>query len=185
MGKLLPHESDRWRFVFFSSTVGIVYWVSNCLVYCLAWGNTDAKFAVWFFVNQDVDSQSVSWVTGLIIPSWQSLFSSSFTRSNFTTGPRRVGVRTGVTEGSKSICIGVPGGSPRPGLNTLAYCCKMSSAVSSPSGGGVCGVCRISSSTVFVSSKLIFKYSRACVFFPFQNWRFVTRDVHHKETFCL
>ena len=41
----------------------------NCLVYCLAWGNTDAKFAVWFFVNQDVDSQSVSWVTGLIIPS--------------------------------------------------------------------------------------------------------------------
>ena len=157
----------------------------NCLVYCLAWGNTDAKFAVWFFVNQDVDSQSVSWVTGLIIPSWQSLFSSSFTRSNFTTGPRRVGVRTGVTEGSKSICIGVPGGSPRPGLNTLAYCCKMSSAVSSPSGGGVCGVCRISSSTVFVSSKLIFKYSRACVFFPFQNWRFVTRDVHHKETFCL
>lgn len=69
MGKLLPHESDRWRFVFFFDGRYRVFESVNCLVYCLAWGNTDAKFAVWFFVNQDVDSQSVSWVTGLIIPS--------------------------------------------------------------------------------------------------------------------
>ena len=36
----------------FSSMVGIVY--LNRLVYCLAWVNTDAKFAVWFFFNEHV-----------------------------------------------------------------------------------------------------------------------------------
>ena len=67
-------------------------------------------------------------------------------------GTWRVGVCTGVTERSNSICIGVPRGFPHPGLNTLAYCRKMSSAVSISSGESVCGVCRITSSTAFVSS---------------------------------
>ena len=105
-----------------------------------------------FSLTSMLDSHSVGWVTGLIIPSPESLFSSSFTRSNFATDTRCFGACTGVTEGSSSICTGILGGFPRPGLNTLVYCRKMSTAVSIPSGGSVYGVCRISSSIAFVSS---------------------------------
>ena len=45
-----------------------------------------------------LNSQSVGWVTGLIIPSSESLFDSSFNRSKFATGTRRFGACTGVTE---------------------------------------------------------------------------------------
>ena len=83
-----------------------------------------------------LDSQFVGWVTGLIIPSSESFLGSSFTQSNFATGTRHVGPCTGVTEGSSSIYryTGVPRGFPCPGLNRLAYCREMPSAISIPSG---------------------------------------------------
>ena len=137
----------------FSSMVGIVY-LSLLIAFFIVWlGVIQMRSLPFgFSLTSMLDSQSVGWVTGLIILSSQSLFSSSFTWSNFATGTGRVGVCTGVTKRSKSICIGVLGSFPRPGLNTLAYCCEMFSAVSILSGGGVCGVCRISSSTAFVLS---------------------------------
>ena len=99
----------------FSSMVGIVY---LGLLIALLWsglGQYRCEVCLFgFSLTSILYSQSVGWVTGLIIPSSESLFSSSFTRSNFATGTRRVGACTGVIEGSCSICIGVPRGFPAP-----------------------------------------------------------------------
>ena len=66
-------------------------------------GLLSALFMIWlgsiqmgglplgFSLTSILDSQSVGWVTGLMIPSSQSLSSSSLTLSNFATGTRRVG----------------------------------------------------------------------------------------------
>ena len=138
----------------FSSMVGIVYlgllialfmvWLGSIQIRSLPFG---------FSLTSILDSQSVGWVTGLIIPLLQKAFSALHLPG--LTFPQALGVlghETGVTEESSWICISVPRGFPRHGLDTLAYCRKMSSAVSIPSGGSVCGVCGISSSTAFLSS---------------------------------
>ena len=97
----------------------------NRLIYGLAWVKTDAKFAVWFFFNQHVDSQSVGWVTGLIIPSSQSLFSSSLCAGRSACwGMYRY------NRGVQRNMHRCPVGFPAPVLNSLAYCRKMFFAVS-------------------------------------------------------
>ena len=109
----------------FSSMVGIVY-LGLLIVLFIVWlGSIQMRSLPFgFFLTIVLDSQSVGWVTGLIIPFSQSLFSSSFIWSKFATGTRGFVACTGVTEGSNSICIGVPRCFPRSDLNTLAYCCK-------------------------------------------------------------
>ena len=93
-----------------------------------------------FSFTRMLKSQSVGCVTGLMMPSSHNLFSSSFTLSNFATGTRHVGACTGEILGSREMCMGVPRGFPRPGLNTFEYCSNTSSFVNFPSGGSVCGV---------------------------------------------
>ena len=79
-----------------------------------------------FSLTSILDSQSVGWVTGLIISLLQKAFSALDLPG--LTSPQALGVlghETGVTEGSSWIWIGVPRGFPRHGLDTLTYCRKM------------------------------------------------------------
>ena len=94
----------------FSLMAGIVY-LGLLIVLFIVWlGSIQMRSLPFgFSLTNMLDSQSVGWVTGLIIPFSQSLFISSFTGPNYATGTGCVVACTGLTEGSNSICIGVRG----------------------------------------------------------------------------
>ena len=77
--------------------VGIVY-LGLLIVLFIVWlGLIQMRTLPFgFSLTNMLDSQSVGWVTGLIIPFSQSLFNSSFTRPNFATGTGRVVACTGL-----------------------------------------------------------------------------------------
>ena len=94
----------------FSSMVGIVY-LGLLIVLFIVWlGSIQMRSLPFgFSLTNMLDSQTVGWVTGLIIPFSKSLFISSFTGPNYAMGTGRVVACTGLTGGSNSICIGVRG----------------------------------------------------------------------------
>ena len=79
--------------------VGIVY-LGLLMVLFMVWlGSKQMRsLSFGFSLTSMLNSHSVGWVTGLIIPSSESLFDSSFNRPKFATGTRRFGACTGVTE---------------------------------------------------------------------------------------
>ena len=136
-----------------------------------------------FSLTSMLDSQSVGWITGPIMPSSQSLFNSPSTLFNFATGTRRVGAFTGETEGSNSMCMGLLRGFPRPGLIMLQniLLCQITEWRKSGKTSRdlivycVCFVCV----DLQVSQGLCFLSNSA------EEWWFATRYVNHKEVYCL
>ena len=104
----------------FSSIVGIVYLGLRMALFMVWLESMDIQsFPFGFSLTRMFESQSVGCVTGFMMPSLESLSNSSFTLSSFATGTRRTWACTGLTLGSSSMCMGVPRGFSRPGLNTF------------------------------------------------------------------
>ena len=77
------------------------------------------SFPFGFSFSKMFESQSVGCVTGLMMLSLESLSDSSLTLPSFATGTRRTGACTGLALGSSTLCMVIPRGFPRPGMNTF------------------------------------------------------------------
>ena len=117
VGKSVRH---KWYRAGLELNLGMVY-LGLLIALFMVWLGSMKMLSLplGFSLISILDSQSVGWVTGLIIPSSQSLFNSSLTLSNFATGTQRVGAWTGVTDGYKSMRMWFPRGFLHSGLKKL------------------------------------------------------------------